>query len=104
MTNRNGKIDIDLPIKGNLNDPDFRYGGLVFQALGNLVTKLVTSPFSAIAGLVGGKGEELSEVQFYSGTAAFQAGKRLSTENPRQGIGGTAGVARGYHGHRRSRH
>jgi hypothetical protein len=75
VTDRNGQIDIDLPIKGNLNDPDFRYGRLVFQALGNLVTKAVTSPFSAIASLVGGKGEELSEVPFPPGTATFPSEK-----------------------------
>ena len=78
VTDRNGQIDIDLPIKGNLSDPDFRYGRLVFQALGNLVSKAVTSPFSAIASLVGGKGEELSEMQFPIGTAALP----VETEAP----------------------
>jgi hypothetical protein len=78
VTDRKGRIDIDLPIKGNLSDPDFRYGRLVFQALGNLVTKAVTSPFSAIASLAGGKEEELSEVPFHSGTATL-ANEKVGT-------------------------
>jgi uncharacterized protein DUF748 len=81
LTDRKGQIDIDLPVKGNLNDPDFRYGRLVLQALGNLITKVVTSPFSAIAALVGGREEDLSEVDFQSGSITLPRDKEASIKS-----------------------
>ncbi|MBE9582003.1 MAG: DUF748 domain-containing protein [Proteobacteria bacterium] len=73
LKNRQGRIDIDLPVRGNLNDPEFSYGRIVVRALVNLITKIVTSPFAALGRLVGGDGEELSFVEFEFGSAALGA-------------------------------
>ncbi len=54
LKDRKGQIDIDLPVSGNLDDPDFSYGGIIWQALLNLITKIAASPFSLVGGLVGG--------------------------------------------------
>jgi acylphosphatase len=54
LKDRKGLIDIDLPISGNIDEPDFSYGGIIWQALVNLITKIATSPFSLVGGLVGG--------------------------------------------------
>ncbi|MEX0830545.1 MAG: DUF748 domain-containing protein, partial [Nitrospirales bacterium] len=54
LKDRKGQIDIDLPVRGHLNDPDFSYGGVIWRALLNLITKIATSPFSLVGGLVGG--------------------------------------------------
>ena len=54
LKDRKGQINIDLPVRGNLDDPDFSYGGIIWQALINLITKIATSPFSLVGGLVGG--------------------------------------------------
>jgi len=62
-----GQIDIDLPVRGNLDDPDFSYGGIIWNALGNLITKIATSPFSIVGGLVGGNSEDLQFVAFPAG-------------------------------------
>jgi hypothetical protein len=62
-----GNIDIHLPIRGDLDDPKFSFGHLILKAFLNLITKLVTSPFSALGGIIGGGGEELSFVDFESG-------------------------------------
>ncbi len=64
LKDRHGKIDIDLPVRGNLDEPDFSYGGLVIQALVNILTKAVTSPFNLIGGLMGGGGDDLKFVEF----------------------------------------
>ncbi len=71
MRDTEGKIDIDLPVRGNLDDPEFSWGHLVFQALINLVTKAVTSPFALLGSLVGGDGEELSFVEFEYGSESL---------------------------------
>ena len=69
LKDRKGQIDIDLPVRGNLDDPDFSYGGIVWNALVNLLTKIVTSPFALVGGLLGGSGEDLQYVAFPAGMA-----------------------------------
>ncbi len=54
LKDRKGLIDIDLPVSGNIDDPEFSYGGIIWNALVNLITKIATSPFSLVGGLVGG--------------------------------------------------
>jgi len=71
LKDRNGRIDIDLPIRGDLNDPDFKYGKVVISTLLNLLTKMVTSPFALVGKLIpgGGSGEELQYFEFAPGSA-----------------------------------
>jgi hypothetical protein len=71
LKDRNGNIDINLPISGSLDDPSFSVGGIIVRVLGNLIVKAVTSPFSLIASAFGGGGEELSYVAFAPGSAAL---------------------------------
>ncbi len=68
LADRNGVIDVDLPISGSLNDPEFRLGPVIFKIIGNLVMKAVTAPFSLLAGALGG-GAELGSVAFVAGSA-----------------------------------
>ncbi len=69
LADRNGVIDINLPISGSLNDPQFSIGPIIFKAIVNLIVKAITSPFSLLAGALGGGGEELSSVAFLPGSA-----------------------------------
>ncbi len=69
LKDRHGKIQIDLPVRGDLNEPDFKYGRVLWNALVNLITKVAASPFAAIGNLVGGSGEELQYVAFNPGSA-----------------------------------
>ncbi len=68
LKNRNGEIDINLPIAGSLDDPEFSVGGLVVKVIVNLLMKAVTSPFALLGSVLGG-GEELSSVDFDRGQA-----------------------------------
>jgi hypothetical protein len=70
LKNRNGEIDINLPISGSLNDPEFSVGGLVVKVIVNLLVKAVTSPFALLGSVFGG-GEELSNVDFDFGQAVI---------------------------------
>ena len=73
LQDRKGRIEIDLPIRGDLSDPDFKYGKAVLSTLLNLLTKLVTSPFTLMSKLIpgGGDGEELQFIEFQPGSAAM---------------------------------
>ena len=77
LTDRNGVIDINLPVTGSVNDPKFSVGGIIWQVIVNLLTKAVTAPFSLLAG---GSGPDLSVVQFQPGTAQLADSGRQSLD------------------------
>jgi hypothetical protein len=62
-----GKINIDVPVRGNVDDPEFKLGGVVVKAFINLITGIVTSPFRLLANLVGAESAELEYLQFLDG-------------------------------------
>lgn len=68
LADRRGVIDLDLPISGSLNDPQFRIGPVIGKVILNLIGKALTSPFSLLASAFGG-GEEMSSVAFAPGSA-----------------------------------
>jgi hypothetical protein len=72
LKDRHGVIDIDMPLSGSLNDPEFKIGRLILTTLGNLIVKAVTAPFSLIASAFGG-GDEESHVDFPAGRADLSA-------------------------------
>ena len=74
LADRNGVIDLDLPISGSLNDPQFRLGPVIVKVILNVIVKAITAPFSLLAHALGGGGEALSMVGFPVGSA------RLSPE------------------------
>ncbi|MEE8327395.1 MAG: hypothetical protein V3R32_01190 [Nitrosomonadaceae bacterium] len=78
LKNQRGEIDLNLPINGSLNDPEFSVGGIIVKVFVNLITKAVTAPF-ALLGSLAGDGEELSEINFLPGYGRVEpeAEKRL---------------------------
>jgi uncharacterized protein involved in outer membrane biogenesis len=68
LKDRNGVIDIDLPMSGSIDDPKFRIGPIVWKAFVNLIIKAATAPFALLGHLFGG-GEHMNEVQFSPGSA-----------------------------------
>ncbi|HQR22375.1 MAG TPA: DUF748 domain-containing protein [Burkholderiaceae bacterium] len=80
LKNSKGEIDINLPISGTLNDPKFSVGGIIIQVIVNVLTKIVTAPFTLLAAAFGG-GEELGMVEFAAGSAALapEQTKRVDT-------------------------
>jgi outer membrane protein OmpA-like peptidoglycan-associated protein len=59
-----GAINLELPISGSLDDPQFEIGALVGQVVSNLLKKAITSPFSL---LTSGASEDLTYVEFEPG-------------------------------------
>ncbi|WP_373991335.1 DUF748 domain-containing protein [Duganella sp. BuS-21] len=70
LKDSNGRIDLGIPVSGNMNDPSFSYGAVVWKALGNIMTKIVTSPFRALGNLFGVSGDKLEAVEFDAGSDA----------------------------------
>jgi hypothetical protein len=69
LSDTEGNIDLSLPIEGRTDAPDFDYGTIIFNALGNLIKKAVLSPFTAMSGALGlGGGEGLDAIAFDLGS------------------------------------
>jgi hypothetical protein len=71
LKDRNGVIDLDLPVTGSLDDPKFRLGPLIWKVVVNTLTKIVTAPFALIGRLFGG-GEDVNQLTFAPGGAELQ--------------------------------
>lgn len=71
LKDSSGKIEINVPVEGNLDDPQFRLGPVIWHVIGNVFVKAVTSPFSLLGSLVGGGGggEEMQFQKFVPGSA-----------------------------------
>ena len=66
----NGRIDLNVPVQGRLDDPKFRVAPIIWKVVVNLLVKAATSPFALLGGMFGG-GDELSFVEFQPGRAAI---------------------------------
>ncbi len=75
LKNSQGVIDIDLPVQGDLDNPEFNYGKVVRSALINLLTNIVSSPFRLLGGLVGSD-LPLDQIEFEAGSAEVLAPQR----------------------------
>ncbi|MBO4740897.1 MAG: DUF748 domain-containing protein, partial [Bacteroidales bacterium] len=64
LKDKDDKIQIDLPIKGNIDSPEFSYTKLIFKTLGNLLVKVALSPLNFVANSLGLSQDELSHVDF----------------------------------------
>jgi hypothetical protein len=71
LTDLNGIIDLSVPVSGDVDNPEFSIGGVVFTALVNLITKAVTAPFNLLASLVSSE-EDLQRVNFDAGSATLK--------------------------------
>ncbi|VVN90261.1 DUF748 domain-containing protein [Pseudomonas fluorescens] len=70
LKDTDGKISIELPVSGDLNNPQFSVMPIVWQTLRNLVLRAAQAPFKFIGGLVSGGGsEELGTVAFAPGSS-----------------------------------
>jgi Domain of Unknown Function (DUF748) len=68
LKDRNGVIDLDIPVTGTLDDPKFRLGPIIWKVFVNILEKAVTAPFALLGALFGG-GPDLQFVDFQPGAA-----------------------------------
>ena len=73
LQDSNGVINLNLPVSGNLDDPQFSYGRIVWKAFVNVLTKLVSAPFRALGNLLGINSDTLQAVTFDAGSAMLLA-------------------------------
>ncbi|PCE65787.1 DUF748 domain-containing protein [Sediminicola luteus] len=64
LTDKNGDINLDVPVRGDLDDPSINVGKLVWTTFKNVITKTVAAPVNFLVGLVGGDPGDISEIKF----------------------------------------
>lgn len=79
LKDRNGVIDLDIPVDGTLDDPQFKVGPIVWKVFVTLITKAVTAPF-AMLGRLFGAGPDLQFVDFKPGVAVLDASAEEKTK------------------------
>jgi hypothetical protein len=87
LTDADGRINVAVPVTGNVDDPKFSYGHLVWQAIATVITNIVTAPFRALAALFGGSGESLEYIAFEPGRATVQPPEREKLKRVAEGLG-----------------
>jgi hypothetical protein len=82
LRDRNGVVDLNVPVEGSLDDPRFSLGGIIFKAIGNAIAKAVTEPFALLGRMFGGGGNaELSTIAFDPGRATIQQGAETKLQS-----------------------
>ncbi len=72
LKDRNGVIDLNLPVTGSLDDPQFRLGPIIWKVFVNLLEKAVTAPFALLGSLFGG-GPDIQYIDFQPGVSTLDA-------------------------------
>ena len=67
LKDRNGVIDLDIPVTGTLDDPAFRLAPIIWKVFVNILEKAVTAPFALLGALFGG-GPDLQFIDFRPGS------------------------------------
>jgi hypothetical protein len=69
LKDADGVIKIDLPVEGDINDPEFKIGGVIWQAISGMITRIVSAPFRLLGNLIGIDSEDLGQFEFLAGRA-----------------------------------
>ncbi len=80
LKDRNGVIDLDLPVTGSLDNPQFRIGPIIWKVFVNLLAKAVTAPFSLLGHLFGG-GDQVNVIEFAPGSALLSTAARARLDS-----------------------
>jgi hypothetical protein len=87
LRDRHGVIELDVPVKGSLDDPKFKLGRVILRAVVNVFSKLVTAPFTLLArAFSGGKDIDISLIEFAPGSAAIGEGEKPRLETLSKGL------------------
>ena len=94
LSDENNQINIDLPVEGNLDDPDFKYGGVIWAAVKKLFADITLAPFRFLGNALGLGGKDLSSIDFLAGSSELissEAAKigdfiKITSEKPKMSL------------------
>ena len=86
LKDRDGRIALEIPVSGSLEDPQFNPGRVAYRAIQTVMARLVTSPFSALSAVFEGKGEELGFQEFEPGSTNLLPGAMAKLDALAKGL------------------
>ncbi|MEZ0154072.1 MAG: DUF748 domain-containing protein [Candidatus Reddybacter sp.] len=87
MKDVDGNIDIDLPVEGDLNNPEVQVGGIIWKAFANLLVKVAASPFNLLGGLFeNADHSDLDNVVFTPGSSELTTSEQQSLDKLAQAL------------------
>lgn len=86
LEDNDGVIDLDLPVTGDVGNPEFDISQIIRQALGNAITSVVQAPFRFLASLVGADSEDLGQVEFAAGRSDLLPPQRARIAKLREAL------------------
>ncbi|MBC7919012.1 MAG: DUF748 domain-containing protein [Rhodoferax sp.] len=93
LADDSGMIDIELPISGSLNDPQFSIGPVIWKVITNVIAKALTSPFSLLDGGDGDANESGGRILFALGSSALDAQATQALDKVVQTVGSKAALS-----------
>jgi len=93
LADDNGMIDIDLPISGSLNDPQFSIGPVIWKVITNVIAKALTSPFSLLGGGSGDVNVSGGRIAFVPGSSVLDAQATQALDKLAQTVGSKAALS-----------
>ncbi|MCU0371345.1 MAG: DUF748 domain-containing protein [Bacteroidales bacterium] len=76
LKDRNGVINLDVPVRGDLNDPRVKLGKIIWNTFKNLIVKVATAPFDILAGSIGADPKDLEMIEFDFMDTTLTAGRK----------------------------
>lgn len=76
LEDKNGIINLDIPVRGDLNDPTVSIGKIVWNTFKNLIVKVATAPFDFLAGLVSGDPKDIKSIEYNYLDTTLTSGKQ----------------------------
>ncbi len=86
LKDSDGVISFDIPVQGDVNDPEFSFGPAIRNALTNILQGIVSSPFKLLASLVNGDPDELAKVAFAPGSGEVSPPQRQRLDQLRAAL------------------
>ncbi len=89
LKDSDGVITFDIPVQGNVNDPEFSFGPAIRQAVMDMLTSIIKAPFNLLASLVGGDSnpDELAKVAFAPGSSEVAPPQQKGLDQLRTALG-----------------
>ena len=81
LENSDGVIDLELPITGNVDDPQFAIAPIVWKVFTNLIVKAISSPFTLLASIFGLEADDIKTIDFEYGKANIIASEKEALDN-----------------------
>ncbi|MFV0562168.1 DUF748 domain-containing protein [Malaciobacter mytili] len=76
-----GIINLDIPISGDVNDPNFSVGPIIWKAFTNLILKAVSAPFNLLASLLGIQADEIKTIDFEYASSKLLPSEKEALDN-----------------------